>query len=293
VSGKKGRRGRTSLVSWLNGFFSARPPFADPDGAKGAWTRWTTAPAHRRTTYRLTRPGIGPRPWRIALLSDLHVGGYARDVARMKAIVAETNGLGTDLVLLLGDYMNMMPVGGGRVPPRTIAGLLSALRAPGGVFGVLGNHDWRYGRAAVERAFAESGITLLDNRIAVAARGADRLALLGLEDDGWGEPDLSLFEQLPAGVPSVVLTHDPGVFHDVPAGHLVVAGHMHGGQIRVPGLLPPVIPTGRAPRRWANGHVRERGSDLVVSAGLGVSGLPLRLGMPPEIVVLELTGTPT
>jgi hypothetical protein len=279
---------RASLISWLNRRLSASPPFHDPTGAKGAWTRWTPAPPHRVVTYRIARPGIGAAPWRVVLLADLHLGSYAGDVARLSAIVAETNALKPDLVLLLGDYVNMMPLGGGRVPPDAIARILADLRAGSGVFGVLGNHDWRYGRAVVDRAFADAGLALIDNRIVVAERGGNRLALLGLEDDTCGEPDLTLFGALPPDLPALVVTHDPGLFHDIPPGHLMVAGHMHGGQIRVPGIVPPVIPTGRAPRAWANGHVRARGSELVVSAGLGASGFPLRLGMPPEIVILEL-----
>lgn len=279
---------RASLISWLNRRLSAKPPFDDPSGDKGAWTRWTPAPRHRVVPYRIARPGIGAAPWRVVLLADLHLGSYAGDVARLAAIVAETNALRPDLVLLLGDYVNMMPLGGGRVPPDAIARILADLRAGSGVFGVLGNHDWRYGRATVEAAFGDARIPLVDNRIVTVERGRDRLALLGLEDDQCGEPDLALFDALPAGLPALVVTHDPGLFHDIPPGHLMVAGHMHGGQIRVPGLRPPVIPTGRAPRAWANGHVRARGSDLVVSGGLGASGFPLRLGMPPEIVVLEL-----
>lgn len=285
----KRRHGRTSPVSWLNVRLAAEPPFADPEGRKGLWRFLARAPAHRVAPYRVERPFIGA-PWRIALVADLHVGGYAGDVARMARIVADVNGLKPDLVLLLGDYMNMMGIGGGRVPPRTIAGILAGLKAQAGVFGVLGNHDMHYGRAPVEQAFAAEGIPLIDNRIAVAHRGSDRLALLGLEDDRWGEPDLSLFGRLPAGLPAIVVTHDPGLLHDLPPGHLVVAGHMHAGQIRWPGLPPPVIPSGRAPRAWAHGHVRANGCDLVVSAGLGVSGFPLRLGARPEIVMLELVG---
>ncbi len=284
----RGRSDRGSVISWLNRRLSAKPPFHDPRGDKGAWTRWTPAPRHRVVTYRIARPGIGPRPWRIVLLADLHLGSYAGDVARLGAIVRETNALEPDLVLLLGDYVNMMPFGGGRVPPDAIARILADLRAEAGVFGVLGNHDWRYGRAAVEQAFADVGIPLIDNRIAWAEKADGRLALLGLEDDQCGAPDLGLFEALPRDMPALVVTHDPGLLHDLPPGHVMVAGHMHGGQIRVPGLRPPVVPTGRAPRAWANGHVRARGSDLVVSAGLGASGFPLRLGMPPEIVILEL-----
>jgi predicted MPP superfamily phosphohydrolase len=291
VSGRRpGRKpaSRVSLVSWFNRRFGAKPPFTDPLGQKGAWTRFSHAAAHRVTRYRLALEGVGARPWRVALLADPHVGGHAGDVERMRAIVAETNALAPDLVLLLGDYLNMMPFGGGRVPPETVAGLFRALEAPAGVYAILGNHDWKYGRDAVVAAFGAAGIPLIDNRILVAARGEDRLALLGLEDDGWGEPDLTLFQHLPAGLPALVATHDPGLFHDIPPGHVVVAGHMHGGQIRWPSLPAPVVPSGRAPRRWASGHIRERGSDLIVSAGLGASGFPLRLGAPPEIVVVEL-----
>jgi predicted MPP superfamily phosphohydrolase len=203
--------------------------------------------------------------------------------------VAETNALGPDLVLLLGDYVNMMPFGGGRVSPGAIGRVLKDLVAPAGVLAVLGNHDWKYGHEEICRAFGRNGIVMIDNRIVTVERGGDRLTVLGLDDDRWGEPDLSLFEQLPDGAPVIVATHDPGLFHDIPEGHLVVAGHMHGGQIRWPGLPAPVLPSGRAPRRWANGRITERGGVLVVSAGLGVSGLPLRLGIPPEIVLLNVS----
>ena len=279
---------RVSPISWLNNRFAAKPPFTDTRGSKGWWTPFTQAPAHRLMQYRVPVPGLGPQPWRVALLADLHVGGHAGDVARLRDIVAETNGLAPDLVLLLGDYTNMMPLGGGRVPPETIAQALAELRAPAGVLGILGNHDWQYGREPVMAALAAAGIPVVDNRIRVVERAGEALAVLGLEDDRWGKPDLTLFEKLPPGMPAIVATHDPGLYHDIPPGHAVVAGHMHGGQIRWPGLPAPVVPSGRAPRRWANGHIRERGGHLIVSAGLGVSGFPLRLGIAPEIVLLTL-----
>lgn len=281
---------RVSLVSWLNGRFAARAPFTDPEGRKGLWTWFTRARRHRVTAYEVELPGLGPRPWRVALLADLHVGGHAGDVARLRTLVAQTNALAPDLVLLLGDYLNMMPFGGGRVPPETIASLLAGLRAPAGVLGVLGNHDWRYGRDEVVRVFTQAGLSLIDNRVVLVTRGEDRLAVLGLEDDRWGSPDMGLFDVLPSGCPALVATHDPGLFRDLPPGHVVVAGHMHGGQIRWPSLPALAVPSGRAPRRWAHGVIREKGSTLVVSAGLGVSGLPLRLGMPPEVVILTLVG---
>jgi uncharacterized protein len=281
---------RVSLISWFNRRLGAKPPFTDPLGDKGPWTRLTRAPPHQIVRYRVPLRGVGARPWRVVLLADPHVGGHAGDIERLAAIVAETNTLEPDVVLLLGDYVNMMPFGRGRVPPDAIAQVFTPLKAAAGTYAILGNHDWKYGFEAMADAFGRAGIPLIDNSIALAARGTERLALLGLEDEVWGEPDLSLFDRLPAGLPALVATHDPGLFHDIPPGHVVVAGHMHGGQIRWPSLPPPAIPSGRAPRRWAHGHIRERGSDLIVSAGLGVSGLPLRLGIPPEIVMVELTG---
>jgi predicted MPP superfamily phosphohydrolase len=278
---------RTSLVSWFNNRLGPKAPFTDPAGGKGAWAPFTRAPAHRVVTYHIPLKGVGARPWQVALLADLHIGSQAGDVARLATIVAETNDLAPDLILLLGDYMNMMPFGGGRVPPDVVAEALAGLAAPAGVHAVFGNHEWKYGYDAVAAAFAEVGLPVIDNRIAVVERGGDRLALVGLEDDRRGKPDLRLFDQLPPGLPVLVATHNPGLFHDVPEGHVVVAGHTHGGQIRWPTLPPPTVPSGRAPRRWAHGHIRERGH-LIVSAGLGVSGLPWRLGIAPEIVMVEL-----
>ncbi len=56
-------------------------------------------------------------------------------------------------------------------------------------------------------------------------------------------------------------------FLDVPDGTLMVAGHMHGGQVRLPFLHPPLVPHGRAPRRWSRGHIKERGGNLIVFGG--------------------------
>jgi predicted MPP superfamily phosphohydrolase len=288
VRGGRRPAGRSNVVSWFNRRFGPEPPFTGA-GEKASVFDWLTrAPEHRVVRYEVPLPGVGERPWRVALLADLHLGSQSRDIERLGRIVAQTNALAPDLVLLLGDYVNMMPFFGDRIPPERIAAVLAGLTPPAGTFAVLGNHDWRYGREAVSNALEGAGASVIDNRIAAAQRAGETLMLLGLEDDRRGEPDVALFAQLPAGRPALVVTHDPGLFHDAPWGSVMVAGHMHGGQIRWPALPAPVVPSGRAPRRWANGHIRENGGDLIVSAGLGVSGLPLRVGIPPEIVIVTL-----
>jgi hypothetical protein len=265
-------------------------PFHDPHGRKGVWEPFTRAPRHRVVRYALLLDGVGARPWTVALLADLHVGAHAGDIARYRGIVAETNALRPDLVLLLGDYMNTMPGFGGWVAPETVAAILEPLRAPHGVYAVLGNHDWRYGPEVVRAALRAAGIAMIDNEVVPVARGSDRLTLVGLDDEVYGRPDLSLFDRTGDNAPRLVVTHNPGLFLDAPEGCVMVAGHMHGGQIRLPDLPALAVPAGRAPRRWANGHFRERGGQLVVSAGLGASGLPWRWGIAPEILLLSLVG---
>jgi predicted MPP superfamily phosphohydrolase len=271
----------------LNARHAPRAPFSDPAGRKGVFTPFCIAPRHRIVRVRLQRPGVAA-PWRIALVADLHAGSQSDDARRLPAIMAEVDALAPDLVLLLGDYVNMLAFSGGRIPPRAIASWLRFPSARCGVFAVLGNHDWEYGFAEIAEALESVGVTVLENDVHRVERGGQALDLVGLSDDRMGAPDLALLRRAPGAAPAIAMTHDPALFHDCPPGTLMVAGHMHGGQIAIPGLPPPFVPAGRAPRRWARGHIRENGSDLVVTAGLGCSGLPFRFGVPPDVVLIDL-----
>jgi predicted MPP superfamily phosphohydrolase len=88
-----------------------------------------------------------------------------------------------------------------------------------------------------------------------------------------------------------VLAHDPFWFAHLPAGpYLMLAGHTHGGQIRFP-VVGALRNGSRAPMRWSHGHIEEGGRHLYVSAGLGTSGIPLRIGMPPEYAIVDVAGS--
>ena len=121
-----------------------RRPYGDAQGRKGWLTGLARAQPHVVRRYALTLPGWPrfPRPLRIVLLSDLHVGSHSGDVARHAAIVQEAAALAPDLVLFGGDYVNMQLFGGGRVPPRVVAGLLARIAGRHGRFAILGNHDY-------------------------------------------------------------------------------------------------------------------------------------------------------
>jgi uncharacterized protein len=281
------RRGLAWLLRQVSQALAPTPPFHDHRGRKGVFTPFTMPPPHRMTRIAINRPGIRA-PWRIALVADLHAGGYSHDLERLARIMAQIDRTAPDLVLLLGDYVNMMGFGGGRIPPEAIAPILRFPAARHGVYAVLGNHDWEYGFADVRGSLEGQGIGVLENERVVLRRGDEVLHVAGLSDDRFGDPDPSILNDIPAGEALLIMAHDPAVFLDAPEGSLMVSGHMHGGQIKLPWLDPPLVPHGRAPRRWARGHIRERGGDLVVSAGLGCSGFPLRLFCPPEVVMLEL-----
>jgi predicted MPP superfamily phosphohydrolase len=232
------------------------------------------------------------RPIRIAFLSDLHAGSHADDVARLTAIVKEAAAFKPDLVLHGGDFVNMQLFGGGRLSPYVVARVLAPLDAPLGRFAVLGNHDYNYGAEEITAALMNEGITVLHDEKCDLAFGGSTIELIGLPDtrrlrDG----GRALLAGLSPETPTIVLTHDPYWFAYVPKGpNITLAGHTHGGQIRLP-AIGPLRNASRAPLRWTHGFVREDQRLLYVTGGLGTSGIPVRIGIPPEYAILEVSGT--
>jgi predicted MPP superfamily phosphohydrolase len=197
-----------------------------------------------------------------------------------------------DVALFGGDYVNMQLFGGGRVPPRAIARILSRIKAPLGLFAVLGNHDYVYDQHAVTDALLDSGITVLEHDGRTVQFQGHSTQIVGIPDAHIARPEAySLLADLSPDQPTIVLAHDPVWFGHLPAGpHLMLAGHTHGGQIRLPGI-GIIRKSTKAPRRWCHGLVKERGQYLYVTSGIGTSGVPVRGGVPPEFAVLDLMGT--
>jgi uncharacterized protein len=284
----KGHNSRGRLIRAIT-----RPPFRDDLGHKGWFKLISRAQPHVVRHLRLKIAGWPhwSRPMRIAFLSDFHTGSHSDDVARLNAIVAEAVSFVPDIVLFGGDYVNMQAFGGGRVPPTMIATILSRLEAPLGRFAILGNHDY-IRESAVADALERHNITLLSYDRLTTQFEKHSIDIVGIPDAHAARIEAYA---LLAGVlpdrPTIVLAHDPVWFANVPPGpHLTLAGHTHGGQIRLP-RIGIIRNASKAPLRWSHGLVEERGRHLYVTSGIGRSGVPLRWGVRPEYAVLEVMGS--
>ncbi len=252
---------------------------------------WAFVIEPRRLVVNAVDLKVSPRldrPLRVAALSDIHVGSPHWGTGRVREAVARTNALQPDVVVLLGDYVITGVVGGTFVAPEVFAPVLGGLRAPGGVYAVIGNHDGWLDTVRVRRALEAAGIVVLENDARPLPTRTD-VWMAGLADAWTGTPEIQrTLRGVDPRAATLLLTHGPDVFPDVPRTvALTLAGHTHGGQIAPP-LLGPLIVPSRYGVRFAAGHIVEDGRQLFVTTGLGTSIIPARLGVPPEIVLLTL-----
>ena len=226
---------------------------------------------------------------KVALLSDLHIGSPFWDLGRLRELVQRVNAERPDLVLLGGDYQINGVFGGKFVAIEPIAAELGQLRASLGVVAVLGNHDWWNDGPRTRAALEANRITVLDDEVfRVDTQGAS-FCVLGMADIEVRERSARAALALaPPGVPLLALVHEPDIFAQMDErASLTLAGHTHGGQVRLPFLGRRIVPS-RYGQRYAAGEIVEEGRHLFVTTGLGTSIWPVRFRVPPEIALLTL-----
>ena len=243
-------------------------------------------------------PGLPPEfeGYRVAQLSDIHIDEFTEPFFVREA-VERINRLNPDAVFLTGDFVThqietqKFAEGSAWQCANILTGLRSRHR-----YAVFGNHDALVGEQIVGTALRDNGITVLQNSFLPIERGGARVWLAGLDDCTMGSPDPE--KAIPASIrgranePLILLCHEPD-YSDVvlrhPAGRavdLILSGHTHGGQVRIPFMRPFHLPP--LGRKYIHGWFRFGKAQLYVNRGLGTVGVPVRFDCPPEITLFTL-----
>ena len=222
--------------------------------------------------------------FRITQLTDIHHSRILGidEIRRVVNLAQQTR---PDMFVLTGDYSTSY-----RRYIEPCAEALSTLSAPEGVWAVLGNHDHYTDPELTTRALQRQHIAVLNNVNTILRRGSDAIQLSGIDDWTWNATDWArAFSGLKASTPTILLSHQPTVldFEQTKDVSLILSGHTHGGQLNLPFLGAPARLFTKD-MRYARGLFRRGETQLYVSTGTGVIGLPLRLGVRPEIAVLRL-----
>ena len=256
----------------------------------------------------LRRYDIASAHWRapalrIGVLTDLHICNPWSPLSALSDVLDQLMAEAPDLIVLPGDFLVRGLLGARPVSADKIAHALSRLDAPLGVYASLGNHDWKdcplarangFTRSGVEHALGAVGIPVLSNRAIALNEGS--VWLVGLDSQqGIGthkSPDArhdlaAAFADVPQDANVILMAHEPDVFveHDRPVA-LQLSGHTHAGQVNLFGWRPAT--PSRYGGRLAHGLHSDGERHLIVSAGLGYTGLPIRFMAQPEVVVARI-----
>lgn len=219
---------------------------------------------------------------KIAIAGDFHLAKH--DENRIKKAVKLLNETNSDLILLVGDYVN----GISEIQTLSfdkITSNLSRLKSKNGVYAVIGNHDIWLGQNKVKSALSKANINILDNENCKININGKMITLAGTND--FTEDKADLVKTLKnAEKPIILMTHNPDIFPFVPKDvDITISGHTHGGQIVLPFFGALVVPSGYG-NRYASGFVVEDGRTIFITKGIGTSILPIRFNCTPEIVVI-------
>ena len=225
---------------------------------------------------------------RIAQLTDIHLSPFLT-VSELERAVELANEARPHLALVTGDLITSSGD-----PLDDCLRALGRLRAEAGVFGCMGNHEiYADTEDYTQIQGARLGMTFLRQQSRALRFGASELNLAGVDYQRFGKPYLRRAERLAApGAFNVLMSHNPDVFPVAAAKGfpLTIAGHTHGGQVRVE-ILRADLNIARFFTPYVDGLYQKSGAAIFVSRGIGTIGLPARLGAPPEVAVLKLCRT--
>ena len=241
--------------------------------------------------FKVTRPVFQipnlPSAWdgvRIVHITDIHVGRLsslddARDIVNM------ANALHPDIVVMTGDYVSKAAAA-----TRALVEVIRDLRAKVAKFAVLGNHDYWTNSVAMINLFEETGVRMLTNRSHVLRRKGQSLCFAGVDDLMAGRPDLNrALTGVDKQISRILLCHNPDFAEIMPGNprvDLMLCGHTHGGQIKIPFIGPLVLPIKH--KKYAEGLVQGPRCPVFISHGLGMVNYPVRFNCRPELPLITL-----
>jgi uncharacterized protein len=250
---------------------------------------------------RVVRKEIALRRWperldgfSIALLSDFHYDPYFC-VHPLRAAIKLVNDLRPDLIVLAGDFVSVPWFGdpeAGASAAEPCAHLLSQMKAPHGLWAVMGNHDAFTDPDRVTASLRSVGIQVLANESIPIERDGTRFWLGGVDDVLNKTADMhATLHKIPADEPTVLLVHEPDYADEVARFpvDLQLSGHTHGGQVRLPFVHPLFLPD--LARKYVWGLYRIGDLTLYTNPGLGTVNVPIRFNCPPEVTLLRLRGS--
>lgn len=221
----------------------------------------------------------------ICQITDVHHSPLV-SLEYIKSIVEKANGLKPDLTVLTGDYIDEDK---DYMAPSVKA--LSGLRARHGAVSILGNHDYYAGKGYAEDVFASNRMRLLKDSHMLIGSGKSALCIAGTSDYLEGRPDAKrALSGVDPEVPRILLSHHPDYSEYLPPDEridLVLSGHTHGGQVRLPFAIAPVMPS-EFGQKYSGGLVANKNTQVYVSRGVGVVMIPVRFNCPPELTFIRL-----
>ncbi|MFZ4575562.1 MAG: metallophosphoesterase, partial [Phycisphaerales bacterium] len=254
----------------------------------------------RTTRYEIPIRNLPPEleGFKCALLSDTHLGARV-PAAFLQRVVAQTLALRPDVVLLTGDYVHSEA----ELAPAAAAIFAPFIEERIPTLAVMGNHDYYAGIRQIRGAFDAAGVRVVENsavfidadRRLCETAPASGLAITGVEDLEMGDVSFeAALRGIPADMPRLLLAHEPDTaelpeLRDPPFRvDLMLSGHTHGGQVKLPFIGTPIVPSAFG-SKYAAGLVQGPACRVLVSRGIGTSIVPVRWGVPPEVVLVTLT----
>ena len=246
--------------------------------------------------YTVSLPGLPKafEDYRIVVISDMHCQSFGEN---QEDLIAKIHSLDPDMIAFTGDMLDKTIL-----DPQATQVLCEAFEGIVPMYAVLGNHDLWISSGdtkALTDVYASHGVTLLRGEAVPLTIGNDTVYLHGADDPAhWGNDTVGFLEENPPPVSpvdhavNILLYHRANAFPALNSlgFDLIIASHMHGGQVRIPFIGGLVSPTRELFPDYTAGYFSENNTQMVVSRGLGNSVSVPRVFNPPELVLITLRG---